>query len=257
MIVEADRKSGAMITADFAADQGREVLAVPGSILNPVSAGCHACCVTGRISSRGWGDILTALQLGGEMEREQSVMHTATPAAVQTENGASPRTRRRDRVGAMLRALSDEPQHIDDLCRESGLAISDVNVLLVQLQLAGAIRAGRAADVRAGITAARTTEHARCRILHWACSVIRLPPHGGGKRRRGRAVVRHPVPVRRSARCPHHPQVHGGAEPGRDATAATTPPRHRAHPRYRRHPARRVVGERPTRRALRVRGRHP
>ncbi len=156
VIVEADRRSGAMITADFAADQGREVLAVPGSILNPVSAGCHALLRDGAHLVTGVADILVALRLGGEMGREQAA--TATHAAVQAElTGVASAAPERERelpdvpgAGAVMHVLSAEPQHIDDLCRESGLTISDLNVLLVLLQLAGAVRsAGPQMYVRA------------------------------------------------------------------------------------------------------------
>lgn len=154
VIVEADRRSGAMITADFAADQGREVLAVPGSILNPVSAGCHALLRDGAHLVAGAGDILAALQLGDEMEREQAAPRTAARAAaqaeVQTEMVVPAAVAGMEGAGAVLHALSAEPQHIDDLLRESGMAISDLNVLLVQLQLTGAVRsAGPQMYVRA------------------------------------------------------------------------------------------------------------
>lgn len=150
LIVEADRKSGAMITADFAADQGREVLAVPGSILNPVSAGCHALLRDGAHLVTGVGDILTALQLGSEMEREQATAGNA----VQAELIATPELPDAlpdvPGAGVVLHALSAEPQHIDDLCRECELTISDLNTLLVLLQLAGVVRsAGPQMYVRA------------------------------------------------------------------------------------------------------------
>lgn len=135
LIVEADRRSGAMITADFAADQGREVLAVPGSILNPLSAGCHALLRDGAHLVAEAGDILAALQL----ETRQAQLETRQ--AQQATQQALPTLPGVPGAEAVLHALSTEPLHIDDLCRESGLAMSDLNGLLVQLQLTGAIRA--------------------------------------------------------------------------------------------------------------------
>ncbi len=128
VIVEADRKSGAMITADFAADQGREVFAVPGSILTPSSAGCHALLKDGAHLVTDVDDILTELHLDA-----------AAPAKkpVQQELLTLPGIPGAD---ALMHALSDDPMHIDDLCRACELPISEVNVLLVQLQLAGAVR---------------------------------------------------------------------------------------------------------------------
>jgi DNA processing protein len=137
VIVEADRKSGAMITADFAADQGREVFAVPGSVLSPMSAGCNALIKDGARLVTDVDDILADLRL--EIRREQH----ATQRALPTLPGVPG-------ADVLLGALSAEPCHIDDLCRACGLPISDVNGLLVQLQLTGAVRpAGPQLYVRA------------------------------------------------------------------------------------------------------------
>lgn len=137
VIVEADRKSGAMITADFAADQGREVFAVPGSILGPMSEGCNALIKDGARLVTGVDDILADLRL--EIRREQH----ATQRALPTLPGVPG-------ADVLLGALGAEPCHIDDLCRACGLPISDVNGLLVQLQLTGAVRpAGPQLYVRA------------------------------------------------------------------------------------------------------------
>lgn len=128
VVVEADVKSGAMITANFAAEQGREVFAVPGSVLNPMSAGCHALLRDGARLVADVDDILSELQLDIRQ----------TPGLVQQELFEIP-----DIPGAdiVLRALSTEPLHIDDLCRESGIAMSDLSGLLVHLMLTGTIRA--------------------------------------------------------------------------------------------------------------------
>ncbi len=127
VIVEADRKSGAMITADFAADQGREVFAVPGSVLSGASAGCHALIKDGATLVTDAGDILAALRL--DQRREQRAVQQALPTLPGVPG-----------ADALLSALSAEPSHIDDLCRACGLPISDVNGLLVQLQLTGIVR---------------------------------------------------------------------------------------------------------------------
>ncbi len=137
VIIEADHKSGAMITADFAGDQGREVFAVPGSILSSASAGCNALLKDGATLVTEGADILAALRL--EQRREHH--------AVQQELPTLPGVPGAD---AVLGALGAEPCHIDDLCRACGLPISDVNGLLVQLQLTGMVRpAGPQLYVRA------------------------------------------------------------------------------------------------------------
>jgi DNA processing protein len=127
VIVEAGRKSGAMITADFAADQGREVFAVPGSVLSGSSAGCNALIKDGATLVTDASDILSALRI--EQRREQHAVQQALPTLPGVPG-----------ADALLNALSAEPIHIDDLCRACGLPISDVNGLLVQLQLTGIVR---------------------------------------------------------------------------------------------------------------------
>ncbi len=137
VIVEAGQKSGALITADFAAEQGRDVFAVPGSILSAMSAGTNALIKDGARLITGVDDILAELRL--EIRREQH----ATQQVLPTLPGVPG-------ADALLGALSAEPSHIDDLCRACGLPISDVNGLLVQLQLTGAVRpAGPQLYVRA------------------------------------------------------------------------------------------------------------
>jgi len=137
VIVEAGHKSGAMITADYAADQGREVFAVPGSILSTSSAGCNALIRDGATLVTDASDILAALRI--EQRREQHAVQQALPTLPGVPG-----------ADALLNALSAEPSHIDDLCRASGLPISDVNGLLVQLQLTGIVRpAGPQLYVRA------------------------------------------------------------------------------------------------------------
>jgi len=127
VVVEADQKSGAMITADYAAEQGREVFAVPGSILSAMSVGCHALLRDGARLVTDVDDILNELRLDLRQ----------TQRAVQQELPTLPGVPGAD---AVLRVLSAEPLHIDDLCRESGLAMSALNSLLVHLMLAGAVR---------------------------------------------------------------------------------------------------------------------
>lgn len=137
VIVEAGEKSGALITVDFAGDQGRDVFAVPGTILNPMSAGCNALIRDGARLVTSVDDILAELRL--EIRREQHATQQALPVLPGVPG-----------ADALLGALGAEPVHIDDLCRASGLPISDVNGLLVQLELTGIVRpAGPQLYVRA------------------------------------------------------------------------------------------------------------
>lgn len=120
VVVEAGEKSGALSTANQAAEQGRDVLAVPGSIYSPQSVGTNRLLATGAGVCRGVGDVMEALQLP---LRSEPVIASAPPA--------DPRTR------ALWAALSDGPLHIDALARATGLAAPEVARRLSELELAG------------------------------------------------------------------------------------------------------------------------
>ena len=107
-------QSGALITANFAAEQGRDLYAVPGSILHPGSAGCNELIRQGAIPLLSPGDLLEQLNVS-QFARQQQV-RTTIPANPQET--------------ALLMFLSSEPQHIDDIVRSSGIPFPAVRSLL-------------------------------------------------------------------------------------------------------------------------------
>lgn len=124
LVTEAPPKSGALITTDFAADQGRDIFAVPGSILDSRSAGCHELLKDGAKVVTSANDILVELNLARrEVEAET---RRALP-----ENADE---------RAMYRLLSEDPVHINDLGHASGLAASQVGSLLLLMELKGLVR---------------------------------------------------------------------------------------------------------------------
>jgi DNA processing protein len=124
VVVEADMGSGARITADFAAEQGRDVFSVPGNIF---ARGCQG---TNRLIQDGAklvcrvSDILEELNL--TMVGEQTQVRAAIP-----EN---------ETEAALLARLSAEPQHVDDLRRAVGLPIAQVSSTLALMELKGMVR---------------------------------------------------------------------------------------------------------------------
>ena len=124
LVVEADHKSGAMITATQAAEQGRDVFAVPGSIFSPFSAGPHQLIREGAKIVTEAADILEELHLTAVVE--QRATREALPADP-TE-------------AALLRLLTHEPMHVDDLTRATKLASSVVTSTLTILELKGMAR---------------------------------------------------------------------------------------------------------------------
>jgi DNA processing protein len=140
LVVEGDLKSGALITANFANDQGREVFAVPGSVYSTQSRG------TNLKIQRGEAKLVTNI----EDILEELNLQTAPQQIEMLE--LSPAT---DTEAELLRHMSREPVHIDEVCRESGLPISTVSSLLAMMELKGLVREiGSKAYVRAREAAA-------------------------------------------------------------------------------------------------------
>jgi DNA processing protein len=116
VIVEARERSGALITADFALELGRDVLAVPGEITASLSAGTNALIRRGPAPLLGADDVLDPLGIERPSRRPPPL-----------SAGAS----------AVLALLADAPAGIDELVARSGAAAAVVAGALVELELAG------------------------------------------------------------------------------------------------------------------------
>jgi DNA processing protein len=133
VVVEAGQRSGALITADCALDQGREVFAVPGSILNPGSRGCNRLLREGAHVVTEALDVLEVLHLDQVPEKQAARM--ALP-----DNPTE---------AAVFQRLSAEPRHLDDIARGSGMPVEVVSSTLVMMELKGMVRqVGRLQYVR-------------------------------------------------------------------------------------------------------------
>lgn len=124
LVVEAAKRSGSLITAGFAADQGREVFAVPGSIHNPQARGCHDLIRDGAVLVESPGEVLSGLgPVAGA-----AVSHS--PAAVDDPvPELDPELRR------LLEAIGYDPVHCDLLAERSGLTIDKLSSMLLVLEL--------------------------------------------------------------------------------------------------------------------------
>jgi DNA processing protein len=124
LVIEAGETSGALITARFALEQGRETFAVPGSALSRRSAGCNQLLQRGEAKLvLGVQDVLEELNL--TMLAQQVEVRQLVP-----ENEVE---------ACLLAHLSAEPTHIDDLGRESRLPISQVSSTLALMELKGMV----------------------------------------------------------------------------------------------------------------------
>jgi DNA processing protein len=124
LITEAGRRSGALITADYAAEQGRDVFAVPGSILAAGCAGANRLIQDGAKMVLETADLLHELNL--TMVSDQSQARQVLP-----DNEIE---------ATILASLSGEPTHVDDLGRVIGLPIAQVTSALALMELKGMVR---------------------------------------------------------------------------------------------------------------------
>lgn len=124
LITEAGKGSGALITADYAAEQGRDVFAVPGSILAAGSSGTNRLIQDGAKMVLEAADILRELNL--TMVAEQAEARQVLP---ETEVEAT-----------LLAHLGAEPVHVDDLGQAVGLPIAEVTSTLALMELKGMVR---------------------------------------------------------------------------------------------------------------------
>jgi DNA processing protein len=118
IVVEARERSGALITADFALEAGREVFAVPGEITSALSAGTNALLRLGATPLTSTADVLEALGL-------------ESPATASPELGQT--------AASVLAALSEEVAGADQLVRGTGLDAAVVATALAELELAGLV----------------------------------------------------------------------------------------------------------------------
>ena len=128
LVIEAARRSGSLITARLAAEQGREVFALPGSIHNPLARGCH------ELIRQGAKLVETAADIGAELAPLAG--HLRQTSMESTEN-KSPLPDDDKDYAELRKVLSHDPTTIDDLENQSGLTIEQLSSMLLILELHG------------------------------------------------------------------------------------------------------------------------
>jgi DNA processing protein len=127
LVIEAALASGSLITARAAAEQGREVFAVPGSIHSPLSKGCHALIKSGAKLVESAEDVLSELAAF----RRTGFASTRAPAnaATNTDEAEDP----------LLACMGFDPVDVDSLCARAGLPAERISADLLRLELAGRV----------------------------------------------------------------------------------------------------------------------
>lgn len=145
LVVEASLRSGALITARHAMEQGREVFAIPGSIHNPVARGCHHLIRNGAKLVETAADIvdelgglLASLRAGdaatrGDFELDAAPGKVGSAAESAGDNDAD--------YARLLACLAWDPVDVDTLVARSGLTIGEVSSMLLLLEMQGSVRA--------------------------------------------------------------------------------------------------------------------
>ncbi len=132
VIAEAAEKSGALITARHAAEQGRPVLAVPGPIDSPASGGTNALLRDGAVLCRGAADVLEELE--GVSTVRSPAGQADRPAAPSPPPGLDAEQQR------VWEALAEGPRHVDELVQRLGLAVPQLSGILLLLEMRKVLR---------------------------------------------------------------------------------------------------------------------
>lgn len=151
LVVEAALQSGSLITARLAAEQGKEVLAIPGSIHAPQSRGCHALIKQGAKLVESTADVMeelrgmlplqkqgAALAADAANAKPNAPVPKAAPAATDTADNAQHDSTKPD-PDALLQALGHDPVGLDALLARTGMDAAVLQVRLLELELAGEV----------------------------------------------------------------------------------------------------------------------
>jgi DNA processing protein len=124
LVIEAAAQSGSLITARMAAEQGRDVFAIPGSIHSPLAKGCHQLIKQGAKLVETAQDILDEIQVSND--GKPKLLPVSIASETETEH-------------ELLSIIGYDPVHIDNLATHANMSIHELSAQLLELELDGAI----------------------------------------------------------------------------------------------------------------------
>ena len=149
LVIEAGLNSGTLITARKAAEQGRDVFALPGSLNNPMAKGCHRLIREGARLVETASDILQELgPVAAELKMEiqqRLAFHDKTTEAAQRTGATSPKPPSAGLLDdedykAIWEVLSFDPKPVDSIIEQSGLSAREVSSMLLMMELKGMVK---------------------------------------------------------------------------------------------------------------------
>jgi DNA processing protein len=136
LVVEAARKSGSMITADYGLREGREVFAIPGSPLDPRSGGTNYLIKNGAVLVENAADIID--NLGKGLAPQLLILREEEPI-LETVSILSPHEWSQSQDG-IISILSVTPVSVDEIVQQTGQSVSSINQQLLELEMEGKVR---------------------------------------------------------------------------------------------------------------------
>ena len=131
LVVEARKRSGSLITAHYAMQQGRDVFAIPGSIFSDRSDGTFNLIKNGAIPVRSAKDILENIEV---------VTHAYSSSKIMTKVVRIPPELLNTEERAVMEVLSDEPLRMDEIASKANKNMTNLFTILLNLELKGAVQ---------------------------------------------------------------------------------------------------------------------
>ena len=130
LVIEARKVSGTLITVDQALEQGKDVLALPGRVGDPLSEGCNHLIRQGAGILTGTDEVLQLLGMQAEPD--------GTSALKGAE--AAPADRLSEQEKKVLGLLSHDPMHLEELMKRTGLGLGTLSLILLSLEERGLVK---------------------------------------------------------------------------------------------------------------------